>query len=162
VGIGLLGVVSSGFGFAEAIEKIGIERRVITQGKNKSVLDPFMPTKPDDVKIIKGLQKNIYTHFVDNVKERRKGKLTQSDDILFNGEFWTGQTALDYGLIDGIDDIYSFLYKRYGEDVKIEYIEQKQSWFKKKFGMINVAEQFAIEAIDILESKLENEGFKFK
>ena len=51
----------------------------------------------------------MYEHFVHHVKKRRKIQLTQTDDILFNGEFWAGKTALDYVLIDGIDDFYSFI-----------------------------------------------------
>lgn len=133
--IGSIGVISSSFGFHHAMEKLGIERRVFTEGKSKSVLDPFQPVKNSDVKIIKALQKNIHEHFIDTIKERRSGKLTQSDEILFTGEFWNGQTALDFGLIDGIDDLYSFINKRYGDDVKIEYIEDKQSWLRKKLCM---------------------------
>lgn len=163
--IGSIGVVSSGFGLSGAIEKLGIERRVITEGKNKSVMDPFMPLKESDISIIKDLQKNIYNHFVENVKERRAGKLTQTDDILFNGEFWTGLRALDYGLIDGIDDLYSFINKRYGEDVKIEYIENKQSWFKKKFlasSSAEIAEQIADIALDKIEGKFLESKFNIK
>ena len=135
--IGSIGVISSGFGFHEAIGKLGIERRVIAEGKNKSVLDPFQPPKSSDVKLVKDLQKKIYEHFIETVKEHRKGRLTQTDEIIFNGEFWTGQKALDYGLIDGIDDLYSFIHKKYGNEVKVEYIENKQSWFKRKLGMSN-------------------------
>jgi signal peptide peptidase SppA len=135
--IGSIGVISSGFGFHEAIGKLGIERRVIAEGKNKSVLDPFQPAKSSDVKLVKDLQKKIYEHFIETVKEHRKGRLTQTDEIIFNGEFWTGQKALDYGLIDGIDDLYSFIHKKYGNEVKVEYIENKQSWFKRKLGMSN-------------------------
>ncbi len=152
--IGSIGVISSGFGFHEAIEKLGIERRVIAEGKNKSVLDPFQPTKSSDIKLVKALQKTIYDHFTENVKERRKGKLTQNDDIIFNGEFWTGQKALDYGLIDGIDDLYSFINKRYGNEVKIEYIENKQSWFKRKLGMAS-AKDTVQEVTDAMLDRIE-------
>jgi len=156
--IGSIGVISSGFGFHEAIGKLGIERRVIAEGKNKSVLDPFQPAKSSDVKLVKDLQKKIYDHFTESVKERRKGRLTQNDDIIFNGEFWTGQKALDYGLIDGIDDLYSFIHKRYGDEVKIEYIEPKQSWFKRKLGMSIIAKDIAQEitdgALDRIEARL--------
>lgn len=133
--IGSIGVISSGFGLNEAISKLGIERRVYTSGKNKSVLDPFMPAKSDDIKLIKKLQEGIHKHFIDYVKTRRGGKLTQEDDILFNGEFWNGKIALDYGLIDGIDDLYSFINKKFGK-IKIEYVSAKESWFKKKIGII--------------------------
>ncbi|MFK8040064.1 MAG: S49 family peptidase [Rickettsiaceae bacterium] len=133
--IGSIGVVSSGFGFQDAIKKFGIERRVHTVGKNKSVLDPFSPLKEDDVKIVKKIQTQIYQHFVDYVKSRRVGRLTQDDDILFNGEFWSGESAVDFGLIDGIDNMYNFIYEEFGNNVKIEYIGHKKSWIKKKFGI---------------------------
>lgn len=133
--IGSIGVVAAGFGLHDAIAKIGIERRVYTEGKNKSILDPFQPVKNSDLKIIKNLQKLIHTHFIDYVKERRAGKLTQNDEILFNGEFWAGETAVDFGLIDGIDDMHSFIARKFGTDIKIEYIAPKQSWFKKKFNI---------------------------
>ncbi|NRB11170.1 MAG: S49 family peptidase [Rickettsiaceae bacterium] len=153
--IGSIGVVSASFGFHEAISKLGVERRVYTQGKNKSVLDPFSEAKSSDVKIIKNLQKNIHEHFIDHVKTRRAGKLTQDDDILFNGEFWTGQTALDFGLIDGIDDVYSFIHKHYGTNAKIEYIEHKQSWLKQKLGLSNdFASSLSENLIDNAEEKL--------
>ena len=84
------------------------------------------------LKLLIKIQKEIHQHFINTVKKRRTGRLTQNDDILFNGEFWTGQIALDYGLIDGIENLYSFIQKRYGDNVKIEYIENKQPWFKKK------------------------------
>jgi signal peptide peptidase SppA len=133
--LGSIGVISSGFGFHEAIGKLGIERRVYTEGKNKSVLDPFQPSKQSDIKIIKDLQRNIHEHFIDFVKSRRGGRLTQSDEILFNGEFWTGNIALDFGLIDGIEDMYTFIREKFGVDAKIKHIKVKQSWLKQKLGM---------------------------
>jgi ClpP class serine protease len=141
--VGSIGVIAAGFGFHEAIEKLGIQRRVYTQGNNKSVLDPFQPEKESDVKIIKKIQKDIHNHFIDTVKERRGGKITQSDEVIFNGEFWSGQIAADFGLVDGIDDLYSFIQEKFGDEVKIEYIEQKQSWFKKRFGVSAVSKEFA-------------------
>lgn len=164
--IGSIGVIHSSFGFNEAIKKLGIERRVYTQGNNKSVLDPFGPTKPADVALVKNLGKNIHEHFIDYIKTRRAGRLTQSDEILFNGEFWTGQTAVDYGLIDGIDNMYSYIHKHWGDDVKIEYIENKQSWFKKKLGMATSSGGIAYEISDgfvsAIEDRLLESRFKLK
>lgn len=131
--IGSIGVISAGFGFSEAIKKMGIERRVYAQGTNKSVLDPFVPEKKEDIVILKKLQKHAHEHFIDYVKSCRKGRLTQNDDILFNGEFWSGAIAEDFGLIDGIDNMYNFIKKKFGDRVKIEYIKPKESWFKKRF-----------------------------
>lgn len=164
--IGSIGVIFSGFGFNEAIKKLGVERRIYTQGHNKSVLDPFQPTKPSDVDLIKNLGKNIHEHFIDYIKTRRSGRLTQNDEILFNGEFWTGQTALDYGLIDGIDNMYSYIDKHFGDDIKIEYIENKQSWLKKKLGMATSSNEIAYEIsegfVSAVEDRLIDSRFKIK
>ncbi|CEO17620.1 Putative signal peptide peptidase SppA [Rickettsia monacensis] len=162
--IGSIGVVSSGFGFHEAINKLGIERRVYTEGKNKAILDPFKPINKDDLKIIKDLQKQVYEHFVEYVKTRRVGKLTQQDEILFNGEFWAGQTALDYGLIDGIGDMYSVMKEKFGDNIKFQYLCAKQPWLKKKLGMSSkiLAYNFANSLIDAVENKIINDKFDMK
>lgn len=156
--IGSVGVVSSSFGFQEAIGKLGIERRIYTEGKNKSILDPFQPVRAEDIKIIKKLQKQIHGHFINYVKERRGGRLTQNDEVLFNGEFWAGDNALDFGLIDGIADMYGFIKENFGEDIKIEHITPKQSWFKKKLGMnMNaeaISEEIVSKAVETVENKL--------
>ncbi len=164
--VGSIGVISSGFGFHEAIEKLGIERRVYTAGKTKSVLDPFQPAKKADIDAIKKLQQEIHGHFISAVKKRRAGRLTQSDDFLFNGAFWSGQMALDYGLIDGIDNLYSFIKKHYGDNTKIIYITQKQSWFKKKLNIGKEGQSFAEElsegVLNSIEQRLISSKFDFK
>ncbi|KJV57088.1 peptidase S49 family protein [Orientia chuto str. Dubai] len=134
--IGSIGVISSGFGLHEAISKLGIKRRVYTCGSNKSILDPFLPEKDSDIKIIKNLQQQVHNHFINYVKSRRGNKITQEDKIIYNGEFWSGEQALEYGLIDGIKDMYSFLDTKYGDSIKIEYVSAKQSWLKKRLGLI--------------------------
>ncbi|AAU03863.1 S49 family peptidase [Rickettsia typhi] len=162
--IGSIGVISSGFGFHEAINKLGIERRVYTEGKNKAVLDPFKPINKDDLKIIKDLQKQVYEHFIEYVKERRAGKLTQQDEILFNGEFWAGQTALDYGLIDGIGDMYSVMKEKFGDNIKFQYLCAKQPWLKKKLGMGSkvLIEDLVNTVIDTIENKSITDKFNMK
>jgi signal peptide peptidase SppA len=161
--IGSIGVISAGFGFPAAIDKLGIERRVYAEGKNKSILDPFQPVQKEDIKIIKHLQKQIHQHFIDYVKERRVGKLTQEDDILFNGEFWSGQTAVDFGLIDGIDDMYSFIKKKYG-DVTIKYVANKQSWIKRKLGMVrhDFVQEFSDSLIESIDNKITYDRFNIR
>lgn len=157
--IGSIGVISGGFGFHEAIAKLGIERRIYTQGNNKSILDPFQPVKKSDIKIISGLQQKIHNNFIDYVKERRGGKLTQTDEILFNGEFWTGETALDFGLIDGIDDMYSRVREEFSQEVKFEYISPKQSWIKKRLELL--APALSKELVESAIQKIENK-IKFR
>jgi signal peptide peptidase SppA len=164
--VGSIGVVSSGFGFHDAISKLGIERRLYTQGKTKSVLDPFQPVKESDINLIQKIQKDVHEHFIDMVKLRRRGKLTQTDNILFNGEFWTGRTAVDYGLIDGISDLHSFIQEKFGDNVRIDYVEHKQSWFKKKLGVDYISDSIGNYLVDSLlcsiNQKLIHSRFEFK
>ncbi len=158
--VGSIGVIGSGFGFADAISRIGVERRVFTEGRNKSILDPFKPVQKEDVDIIKKIQKQVHQHFINYVKERRAGKLTQEDDILFNGEFWAGNTAVDYGLVDGLDDMYSFIKAKYG-NVTFKYIGEKQSWLKKKLGIIgsNTIQNFSDSLIKSISNKVKYDKF---
>jgi signal peptide peptidase SppA len=144
--IGSIGVISAGFGFVDTIKKLGVERRVYTHGANKSVLDPFVPEKKDDIEILMKVQKHVHNHFIDHVKTSRKGRLTQNDSILFNGGFWSGVTAEDFGLIDGIDNMHNFIRKKFGEKVKIDYIKPKESWFKKRF-MTQIDSETLIDAL---------------
>jgi signal peptide peptidase SppA len=116
--VGSIGVITSGFGFHEIIKKYGIERRVITAGKNKSVMDPFLPVKAADLTIITGLLDSTYKVFVAHVKKSRGKRLAGSKDI-FSGEFWTGDKALELGLIDGIDTVFEYIDREFGPDVKV-------------------------------------------
>lgn len=134
--IGSIGVISAGFGFVEAIKKLGIERRVYTQGENKSVLDPFQLEKQSDIEILKEAQKDVHEAFKAHVKSRRKIKKSD-EERLFSGEFWSGKKAKSLGLVDDIGDLRSVLVKKFGDDVKIEKISKPKGWLKRKFGVIS-------------------------
>lgn len=127
--VGSIGVIFAGFGFVDALGKLGIERRVHTAGKNKSTLDPFLPERKEDVERIKTLELDVHEVFIDWVKERRAGKLRAGDDALFTGEFWSGRRGLDLGLVDGLGDLRATLRERYGEDLRLKVIEPRRSWF---------------------------------
>ncbi|HEX5666780.1 MAG TPA: S49 family peptidase [Hyphomicrobium sp.] len=120
--VGSIGVISSGFGFVEAIDKLGIQRRVYTAGRSKAILDPFLPEKPEDIERLSALQRDAHDVFIGAVKERRAGKLKGPDAELFSGAFWSGKQALEFGLIDGISDIRSRMRELYGDDVKLKVI----------------------------------------
>lgn len=152
--IGNIGVISRGFGFKSVIDKLGIERRVYSEGKNKSILDPFEPVKNSDVKMLKNLQKHVHEHFIDHIKSSRKGRLTQSDDILFNGEFWCAETAKDFGLIDDIKDMYHFITEQFGTEAKIKYISPKESWFKKKMSISINADHLVSNAVESIKEEM--------
>ncbi len=119
--VGSIGVLYAGFGFTEAIDRLGIERRVYTAGENKVTLDPFQPAKEEDVERVKSLQLEIHEVFKDMVRERRGDKLS-SDPELFSGAFWTGQGALARGLVDGLGDVRSVMREKYGEGVRLRPI----------------------------------------
>jgi signal peptide peptidase SppA len=133
--VGSIGVIMAGFGFVGTLDKLGIERRVHTAGKNKSTLDPFLPEKKADVDRIKTFELDIHQVFIDHVKARRAGKLKADDDTLFTGEWWTGVRGLDLGLIDALGDIHETLRARYGKDIQLKIIEPKRGLFNlPRFG----------------------------
>lgn len=117
--VGSIGVVAATFGFDKAIEKLGIERRVYTAGDRKVMLDPFQPEKPEDVRRLKSLQKDVHQMFIDLVKARRGGALSGSERMMFSGEFWSGRKALELGLIDRIGDLRGVMRERFGDKVRL-------------------------------------------
>ena len=131
--IGSIGVISAGFGAVEAIKKLGIERRVYSQGKNKGLLDPFLPEKKDDIDQILSIQKDLHKQFIDWIKIRRGKRLKGKDEELFNAGIWSGKTSKELGLIDGIGDYYTVMKNVFGKDIKFKDFSKKTSWFKQKF-----------------------------
>jgi signal peptide peptidase SppA len=115
--MGSIGVVGGSFGFQELIKKVGVERRLYTAGAHKAMLDPFLPENPDDVARVKALQGEIHTIFIALVRQSRGTRLKGSDDVLFTGEYWAGETSVSLGLADAIGDLRSTLRARYGDKV---------------------------------------------
>jgi signal peptide peptidase SppA len=115
--MGSIGVVGGSFGFQEMIKRIGVERRLYTAGEHKGMLDPFLPENPDDVARIKAIQREIHALFIALVKQSRGARLKGSDDVLFTGEYWAGETSVSLGLADAIGDLRSTLRARYGDTV---------------------------------------------
>lgn len=120
---GSIGVIMKGFGFVKLMEKIGVERRVYTSGDQKDRLDPFLPQTASDIQKIKDVTQEIHTNFVNVVMEGRKNKLHGDPQVLFSGDFWTGQTALKLGLVDNLGNLMDAMntefkttrYKEYGQ-----------------------------------------------
>jgi signal peptide peptidase SppA len=147
--VGSIGVIMATFGFVEAIDKLGIERRVHTAGRNKSTLDPFLPEKAEDVERIKQFELDIHGVFIDHVKTGRAGRLKASDDVLFTGEWWTGLRGIELGLVDGIGDLHSTLRERYGPDVVLKHIAARRPFFAlPRFGIGGVVGEVATTVED--------------
>jgi len=138
---GSIGVISAGFGLPEAMEKIGVERRVHTAGKSKSLMDPFKPEKPADVKKLKGWLEDLHGTFIDYVKTRRGPKLSDNPD-LFTGEVYIGQKGIDEGLADGIGHLVPVMKERFGDKIKFRRYDQKKPLLAR-FGAQIVDDTFA-------------------
>lgn len=102
--VGSIGVLMNGFGFTGTMEKLGVERRLLTAGESKGMLDPFTPLQEDEVAHVKLLLGDIHQHFIDAVKEGRGARLKE-DPQIFSGKFWTGAQGIELGLADGIGDV---------------------------------------------------------
>lgn len=133
--VGSIGVRFSGFGFHEAIGRLGIERRIYTAGDKKAILDPFKPEDPDDVARIHELQGDIHEVFKALVRTRREGKIKAPEAELFSGAFWSGRRALEHGLIDGIGDLRSVMRARYGDEVRLKPVLPPRGW-RRRLGLI--------------------------
>jgi len=105
--IGSIGVIVTSFGFAEAINKIGIERRIYKAGKNKAIMDPFTEKNKNDEIIIQHNLNIIHEMFIKTIKKNRPNISLNSQNDIFSGIFWTGNEAMELGLIDGFYDIYT-------------------------------------------------------
>ena len=100
--VGSIGVISSSFGFTELLEKLGIERRVITSGENKDFMDPFLPMTNDKVEFWRTVLEQTHEQFTSRVKESRLNKIDVNNKDLFSGLIWNGEQAQELGLIDGL------------------------------------------------------------
>lgn len=133
--VGSVGVISSGFGFVELMDRVGVERRLYSAGQAKSRLDPFSAEKSEDVEWLGELQAGIHQEFRDWVRSRRGDKLKfdsleGGEDDLFNGDVWLGRRALELGIIDGIGTLREILGVRY-PDAEIEMTGPKRSLLVK-------------------------------
>jgi protease-4 len=99
--IGSIGVLMNGFGFTHAMDKLGIERRLLTAGKNKAFLDPFSPVNPEQAEYAKKMLDDIHKQFIEVVQEGRGKRLKDTPEI-FSGIVWTGQKSIDLGLADAM------------------------------------------------------------
>lgn len=99
--VGSIGVLMDGFGFTDTLTKLGVQRRLMTSGSEKGFLDPFSPVKPTDEAYMQTMLDIIHQQFINAVKTGRGNKL-KNDPLLFSGLVWTGQQALELGLVDGL------------------------------------------------------------
>jgi len=132
--VGSIGVISASFGFPKLLDRIGVERRVHTAGRSKSMLDPFQPEKDEDVSRLKALQEEVHAAFIDLVKARR-GTTLADDPDLFTGAFWSGGRAVTLGLADRVGELREVLKERFGDDVVLKTIGGERSFWRRRLGV---------------------------
>jgi len=102
--VGSIGVLMDGFGFTGTMEKLGVERRLLTAGDNKGFLDPFSPQSPAQVEHAQRMLEQIHLQFIGAVREGRGKRLKETPEV-FSGLFWTGQQAIELGLADKLGSL---------------------------------------------------------
>jgi len=102
--VGSIGVIMNGFGFTGLMDKLGVDRRLITSGENKAFLDPFSPVEPKHVEFAKKLAEEIHQQFIAVVREGRGKRLKETPET-FSGLIWSGQKSIELGLADGIGSL---------------------------------------------------------
>lgn len=133
--VGSIGVLMDGFGFSETMKKVGVERRLMTAGTNKAMLDPFSPVNPKQQAYVQTLLNEVHQQFITVVKEGRGSRLKESPEI-FSGLFWNGESSVKLGLADAIGN-YDFVAR---EIIKADTIvdfttyESFADRFARKFG----------------------------
>jgi len=125
---GSIGVIMSGFGFKDAIAKLGIDRRVFTAGVNKDRLDPFRALKPQDVKKMQVLLDEVHKNFIKDVLDGRHNKLQGDPSEIFSGDFWTGTQAVKLGLADKTENPWDAMENTFGTMRYVDYTPSKTFW----------------------------------
>lgn len=122
--VGSIGVRMDNFGFVDAINKLGIERRTLTAGENKALLDPFLPEDENIRAHMQNMLTEIHQQFINSVKDGRGDRLDTSVDGVFSGLIWTGETAVKIGLVDELASASYVAREVIGEEVIVNYTVQ--------------------------------------
>lgn len=146
--VGSIGVTASGFGFVGVMDKLGVDRRIYTAGEHKAFLDPFQPPKDEETVFWKSVLDTTHKQFIASVKQGRGERLKDKDHPeLFSGLIWSGEQALQLGLIDGLGNSSYVAREVIGAKELVDYTRQDTPLdrFAKKLGA-SVAEHVAIWA----------------
>lgn len=114
--VGSIGVRLDMFGFVDLMQKLGVERRLLTAGENKALLDPFLPEQEAQRAHMQSVLNEVHAHFIDAVKSGRGDRMVESDE-LFSGLIWSGEQALDLGLVDAYGTRQSVARELSAEDI---------------------------------------------
>lgn len=125
--VGSIGVVGSGFGFTGTMEKLGVERRLYTSGEHKGFLDPFSPENPVEKEFWQGVLKVTHNQFIEQVRLGRGDRLKETPDM-FSGLVWSGEQAVEMGLIDGLASTSSLVRTKFNSEEMVNFTRQPDPW----------------------------------
>ena len=145
--VGSIGVISPGFGLVDLIDKLGIERRVQTAGANKAFLDPFQDLDPEIEAFWQDALERIHQNFIAAVEQARSAKIQNKNDV-YSGLLYTGDLALQLGLIDGFADTDNLARNTIGVENIVDYSARAQSW-------LDLVREFAVSTIWELGAKVD-------
>lgn len=122
--VGSIGVLMNGFGFVGSLEKLGVERRLLTAGAHKGIMDPFSPMVEQDKVFVEGMLNEIHQQFIQAVKNGRGNRLKETPEM-FSGLFWSGNTAINMGLVDAQGTVASVAQSQLGTDDVVEFTHKR-------------------------------------
>ncbi len=125
--VGSVGVLINSFGFVDTMERLGVERRLMTAGEHKAILDPFSPTSDYDKQHVQGMLDQLHQQFIKVVKDGR-GERLANDDRLFSGLFWSGEESVKLGLIDGLASSSHVAREIIGVGNIVNFTPKKEPW----------------------------------
>ncbi len=135
--IGSIGVLMDGFGFTQTMEKLGVERRLLTAGENKGFLDPFSPVDPKQQAFAKQMLEEIHGQFINVVREGRGKRLKETPEM-FSGLVWSGEKSIQLGLSDGLGNVESVARDVIKAEDIVDYTQQ-ESLADRLVGRLGVA-----------------------
>ena len=144
--VGSIGVTAATFGFVGVMEKVGVDRRVYTSGEHKAFLDPFQPQKEEETRFWQGVLETTHKQFIDSVKKGRGERLKfDQHPELFSGLIWSGEQALQLGLVDALGSSSYVAREVIGAKDIVDFTREENPFdrFTKKLGA-SVAERLAL------------------
>lgn len=133
--VGSIGVLMDGYGFVDTMKNLGVERRLLTAGEHKALMDSFSPLKEFDRSHLQGMLDQIHKQFIETVKQGR-GKRLKQDDKIFSGLFWTGEQSISLGLADGLGSSSYVAREVIGAEKLVDFTSKEDVFetFAKKMG----------------------------
>jgi protease-4 len=135
--IGSIGVLMDGFGFVDIMQKMGVERRLLTAGAHKAMLDPFSPPKPEETKYMQGLLDEVHQQFITAVKTGRGDRLKETPEM-FSGLVWTGEAGVKIGVADGFGNDDYVAKEIIGAETLVDFTRQG-SFLEKMSGKLGAS-----------------------